>query len=163
MKKTISFGKIDYYGNGRKSCEVTLDLGLKTRVCRDWVNNEESEMDIFSVSGRVWNNRHTDIICGGQCLDKLREYVKNPLFEEIYNLWEKYHLNNLKPGSKAQCEIVEKWRKENNITGWAYNEECTLLESKGLLYDNTGSYGGSWWCEPIPEETVNRIKQIINS
>ena len=78
MKKKFSFGKIDFYGK-RKINEVVLTV-------------EYDEYGRFSVCGDVWNSRHTDIVCGGQCLDTLLPYfIDNELFMTIYRLWKDYH------------------------------------------------------------------------
>lgn len=57
-KKTINFGEVDGYNVGRKNCEVMLTMNLTEDNC-------------FSVSVELWNNLHTDIIRGGQCIDAL--------------------------------------------------------------------------------------------
>ena len=85
MKRTISFGKIAYYGN-RKENEVEIELRL----------NEENK-PVLSICGNIWNRIHSDILAGGQCLDTIAEYKKTPLFKEIYVFWKKYHLNDIIP------------------------------------------------------------------
>ena len=96
MQKEISFGKVDGYGNGKKQCEVVLELRLK----------EDNEgRPVFTACGTVWNARHTDSIMGGQCIDTIWEqYGKQlnnkSLYKEIKALWEQYHLND----SNAWCE-----------------------------------------------------------
>ena len=54
MKRTFNFGKIDYYGRGRKvnSVEVKVEL---------------SDKGVFTASANIWNSKHTDCVCGGQC------------------------------------------------------------------------------------------------
>ena len=91
MIKKFSFGKVDGYGNGRKSCEVEVEFGF-----REFAGQEP----YFSVCAGLWNNRHTDYITCGQCLDDLfNEYKSlrhNRLYNEIYSLWTQYHLKNKK-------------------------------------------------------------------
>ena len=59
MKRTFNFGKIAYNG-GRKINAVELEVELR---------KDEKGRDEFVASCDVWNAHHTDIICGGQCLD----------------------------------------------------------------------------------------------
>lgn len=86
--KTLSFGKIDYYGRGRKINEVTVEIKI-----RDWNGYDE-----VSICGSVWNNLHTDIECGGQCLDDevIRKNVKDRnLYEKIIDIWKTCHLHKV--------------------------------------------------------------------
>lgn len=61
---------------------------------------QDGDKKVFSVSADVWNTRHSDIVCGGQCLDTIAPYINNPVFSEILRLWKLYHLNDLHP----ECE-----------------------------------------------------------
>jgi len=109
MRRTIDFGTIDYYNNG-KSNRVNISLELKEK---------ENGQLVFSASGEVWNARHNDIICGGQCLDELLPYFKNnKLFTKIYYLWKNYHLNDM----HAECE-------HQHALGWQD------LASKRVVFD----------------------------
>lgn len=96
MRKKFSFGKVDGYHNGRKACEVTLEVELR---------EDKEGRPVFTACGNVWNARHTDIIMGGQCVDTVwekygRQLTNKKLYREIMTLWEKYHLND----TNAWCE-----------------------------------------------------------
>ena len=90
MKRVFNFGKIDYYHTGRKTNLVEVEMSY----------TEKDDKKIFSVSGKIWNSRKTDIVCGGQCLDEIAEYIKTPLFKTIHRLWKQYHLNDM----HLECE-----------------------------------------------------------
>lgn len=107
MKRTFHFGKIDYRGTGRKDCAVSVMVELK----------EDKDRLVFSAHGEIWNPRHTDIYCGGQCLDTIAKYVKIPLFNEIFTFWKKYHLNDMHPECKHQAELgwIEQARRRVDI------------------------------------------------
>lgn len=98
MEKKFYFGKIAYSGSiERESVEVT-------------VRYEKREKGyVFSASGNIWNNNHSDIRCGGQCLDTIAEYIDNPVFKEIHELWKLYHLNDMHPECVHQAEFG--WRE----------------------------------------------------
>ena len=100
MKKDFSFGKVDGYHNGRKQCEVILNFGFQ---------EFSGQEPYFSVCGELWNNLHTDIIRGGQCVDSLAEEFKtlsrNKLYQEMLALWKAYHL---KKKSEIPTEIVNR-------------------------------------------------------
>lgn len=96
MKTKIDFGLIDFYGDGNKRNRVDVELELK-----ETPNGEE-----FTASANVWDSGHTDIICGGQCLDTLAPFFKNNLlYIKILNFWEKYHLNGMRPECEHQHEL----------------------------------------------------------
>ena len=88
MKKIFSFGKIDYYGTGRKINLVEIEINLK----------DTEKGPVFTASGNVWNFTHTDIVAGGQCLDYLATFPEikhNKTFKTILDMWEKHHLKSL--------------------------------------------------------------------
>lgn len=100
MKRKFNFGKIDFEGRGSANNLVTVEMEYKT----------DGDKKRFSCSASVWNSRHTDIITGGQCLDTIAPYIKDPIFSEILRLWGLYHLNDMHPECKHQA--AEGWRKK---------------------------------------------------
>lgn len=101
MVKRYEFkNKIDGYGNGRKSCTVDIEFGFR---------EFEGQEPYFTASAGIWNNRHTDYIQCGQCLDDLFNNYKslrhNRLFNEVYSLWKQYHL-------KSKCDLPAEVIKE---------------------------------------------------
>jgi len=129
MKKTIEFGKIDYNGIGRKNNMVELEIELK----------QTDKGEEFTASAEVWNNLHTDIIMGGQCIDDIWDGYKNQLqnrklYQEIMDLWKKYHLNGMNAGCIHQR--AEKWNEvllddskpktQDNMAVWTYPKDNML-------------------------------------
>lgn len=151
--KTISFGKYDCTDNGKRDNEIEIEINLEYK----------KQKPVFSVSGRIWNNLHTDIICGGQCLDEMKSHVHNPVFNEIYDLWKKYHLNDLHAGTKEQEKAIEKWKNQGNV--YNYEEACDYLKRVGLYEVNHNGnpykYGHGWIYEPIPQYDLDRIYAIL--
>jgi hypothetical protein len=164
MKRTISFGKVDFNGCGRKVNEIDVEV--------------EFTDGVFTASADVWNTRLTDVLMGGQCLDDIAGFFPdNQLFHKILRLWKLYHLNNMHPGIPEQEEAVGKWLAE---TGKIYNfiEVLEYLDSIGLAtvsakkadsYRKPNSrnigeqytYGNEWLIWPIPAEDAQEIKDII--
>lgn len=145
-KAEISFGKIDAYGNGRKSNEATVRMSLKDGV--------------FSASGDIWNSKHTDIISGGQNLDEMREHLKgNKDFETIHSMWKKYHLNDMHAGTEKQEKALEK--KFGGVNANKYSEQVEYLKSIGLYEDNGYKYGTGWLKRDIPEADLKTIVALI--
>ena len=100
MKKTFEFGKIDYNGNGRPENLVTVDVELK----------ETGRGEEFTASAMIWNRSKTDALCGGQCLDEVKHFIKNnKIFNFIFEMWKKYHLNGMRPTCEHQRAL--NWEK----------------------------------------------------
>lgn len=124
MKKTIKFGKVDYTGNGRADNLITIDIEYKEK---------DNGHKVFTASGNIWNSCHTNIYCGGQCLEELGEYLNgNPLYTEILRLWKLYHLNDM----HAECEHQEAlgWREKAKETcyiyEWSLNSETCIEQNR---------------------------------
>ena len=150
MKKTLNFGKIDWNGTGRKINLVTVEINLK----------ETENGPAFTASANVWNSKRTDILCGGQCLDDLVPFFHdNKVYMTIFSMWQKYHLNDMHPGTPAQ----EKALNEAGLTKFAtnYTEYCEHLKKIGLFNDNGVNFGETWVYWPILEKDLKTIKSLF--
>lgn len=151
MRKKVNFNKIDFYGTGRKVNQVELKLELR----------ETSKGLEFSCCGLVWDSEHTDIVCGGQCLDTLVPFFKhNKTFMQIHSWWKQYHLNGMHAGTEAQEEAL-KSSKWGGVNANCYTAQCEYLESIGLLVDNGYKYGSGWLYRAIPQEDLKQIQDFI--
>lgn len=154
MKKIISFGKVDYNHNGRRDCEVTIEMELR----------ETPKGMEFSASGNIWNPRHTDIYSGGQNLDTIAHYIHSPLFKEIYRLWKLYHLNGMHAGTAEQEQALKEYHTRTH-TNYDYTSDCEYLKSLNLYeVEHEGKpykYGHAWLYWGIPEGDMNSIKAIM--
>ena len=110
MRRTYSFGKVAYNGK-RKINEITL--GIELRDCNGYPE--------FTAHAMVWNNTHSDIVAGGQMIDKLyNEFAilkDSILYKTIMQLWKKYHLHNISNIPAEDKELIDllvsnKGRKE---------------------------------------------------
>lgn len=124
MKKNFNFGKIDFEGKGVVNL-VTVEMEYKEK------NGEKR----FSVCGNIWNARRSDIVCGGQCLDTIAEYIKDPVFLQILRLWELYHLNDMHPECDHQKELgwLEEAKRQVHIYHWYLNEDARKLKRAAEL------------------------------
>ena len=146
MRKRFTFGKIDFYGRGRKINLVEVDVEL-------------SDKGVFTASGTIWNSKHTDCVCGGQCLDTIAKYIKNPTFKKIHGFWKQYHLNDMHAGTVRQEEALD----AAGLTEYAnnYRKCCDYLESIGLLVDDGYKFGTGWLKRDIPAEDLEEIKKLF--
>ena len=175
-RKVFDFGKIDYMGRGRKDCPVSVTVELRECggekvVTRDGKSTGEycNKYIELSVCGDVWNRLHTDIYCGGQCLDEIAKHVKSPLFCQIYTFWKKYHLNGAHPGTPEQEKAVKEWKAAGNK--YNYSAACEMLKACGLYEvplncrlvgtrnadGKPYKYGHGWVIADIPGDDLQKI------
>lgn len=153
--KTLEFGKIAFDG-GRKVNKVTVTVSLnwveKTHLTTEL--EETTGYWVLSISGDVWNSKGTDIVAGGQCLDMVKSYLGgNKLFAKVYKLWQQYHLNDMRSGTKQQLALIPE--------GADLVTARSILHQNGLLIDRGYCYQGAWFLEIIPIETVNEIIAML--
>lgn len=121
MKRKFNFGCIDFEGKGTPRNHVTVEVEYK----------QDGNKRRFSASANVWNTRHSDVVCGGQCLDTIALYINDPVFSEIYRLWDLYHLNDMHPACEHQA--AQGWEEiaKDKVTlyHWSMTPEA-LAEQK---------------------------------
>lgn len=171
MKRVLDFGKIDYYGNGRNSNILKVELELKDveipqhngTITR---NPDAATIKEFSASATVWNMHQ--IVMGGQCINTVLEQFSDRLeelgllkeYQTIADLWKKYHLNAMHAGTPEQEAALKDFPEKD------YTKRCDYLKERGLyeviLPDGESyKYGHGWLAEEIPEEDLAKIEQII--
>lgn len=152
--KTFDFGKIDYYGRGRKINPVTVEVELTVKDGKP----------CFSAMGMVYNQSKTDTVAGGQCLDSIAKRTNNKQFMEIYRLWKLYHLNDMHAGTIEQEQALEDWESKGNR--YDYTSACEYLKSVGLYeveYNGKPyTYGHAWLYWDIPEDDLKIIQALFD-
>lgn len=165
MKTKIKFGKVAYINKRIATNDLNVEIRLEQKECINYETMQPETMWVFAASGELWNGRsgtHRDIVMGGQCLDSLVKLMpKNPLLKEIHDIWAKYHLNDITAGTIKQDTAIKSFIEN----GWKYEyeEACKMLETIDLYIDNGYKYGTKWLCKPIPQNIVDRIKEIFES
>lgn len=190
MKKTFDFGKIAYGNSKRRINAVTIDVELRKRGGEEtFTIDSKTKERIYtgkktpkylelSIVGNIWNAKKTDAVCCGQCLDDIKQYrrqLNNPkLFDIIYTLWKRYHLNGVNAGTPEQEEAIKQWIGSGHK--YDYKAVCKMLKEKGLYevyftgktvgreYNNElYKYGHGWVIEELPDEIVKMVTELINS
>jgi hypothetical protein len=173
QKATFYLGKCALYRNGKRNAvEITIEL-----------HNRNGKPE-FTAHGDVWNQNHSDICRGGQCLDDpifVNRAKRNPLLAELLRFWNLYHLNGMNPGTEAQeaavKEMPEDWMPEEGekVDGitvrdkWDhYGRSCVWLQKRGLYEvpdprdpSKPYRYGAAWLYREIPAADLARIREII--
>ena len=156
ITKKFEFGKIDYFGCGRKINKVDVDVRLYT-------HKDNSGHIVFSACGDIWNGRGTDIVCCGQCLDEIAKFIDDPIFKQIYGWWQAYRLNDMHLGTTEQEEYLEKNRTWSND----YSKDCDCLKKAGLYEVEVDGklykYGTNYLYQPIPENVLSEMIELIHN
>ena len=150
LKKTFDFGKVDYYGRGRRVNKVDVTVELY---------DKGDGRIVLGIMGAIWNGRGTDIACGGQCLDEIAKFVSDPVFRKIYGYWKAYHLNDTHLGDEKQ----EAYLKSKGVSVHDYEAGLLALKAAGMEKDSDGiEYGHAWHWHPIPEPVLSEIKKLLS-
>ena len=150
LQKTFDFGKVDYYGRGRKINKVDVTVRLY---------DKDDGHVVLSIDGGFWNGRGTDYICCGQCLDEIAEFIDNPLFRKIHGWWKSFHNNSMHFGNEKQ----EAYLKSKGVSIHDYEAGLAALKAAGMEKDSDGvEYGHKWYWHPIPDDVLSEIKALLS-
>lgn len=150
IQKTFDFGKVDYYGRGRRINKVDVTVRLY---------DKGDGRVALGIMGGFWNGRGTDYVCCGQCLDEIAEFVSDPLFQKIYGWWKNFHNNGMHLGDEKQ----EAYLKSKGVSIHDYGAGLAALKAAGMEKDSDGvEYGRQWHWHPIPEPILSEIKKLLS-
>lgn len=156
MKKTLLFPTLCLgvgKGHGCKTLEVKIEV--RKRTFTDYETRQEVIGYEFSACG-------SGLGCGGQCLDHFKEKAeqymidesRRELFNRVFEIWNKYHLNTMIAGTKKQEECLKEYETNHKYN---YTEACKYLEERNLLVDNGYRYGTGWLGKQIPPEIMDEV------
>ena len=151
---------------------VTMDIELKHKDHPSKgtdLKTYENPLEL-SISNGIWNKSHTDITEGGQGHDTLREALQKGYFtptgltrqefKKLLDVWDKYHLNDLKAGTIKQNKFVDEYLENHKDERYDYTKMKNLLKENGLEPDNGYEYGSAWFYEPLPEDVIKFVREI---
>lgn len=159
MEKRFNvFGKIAYDGK-RKINAVSVDVRL---------TEDAFGRPCLGISADIWNSKHTDCVCGGQCLDEIAKYKlehNQELFDFLYYMWQNYHLNDMHAGTPEQEEALSKGCTDRTD----YKRACEYLEAQGLYeveyhgleYNGMYRYGSAWLYRPIDQKNLDKLLEVL--
>ncbi len=165
VNKTLDLGKVDGYGNGRKVCRLTLELNILSgyghgkKLTIDLTPTDEPYRKV-SIVGDVWNSSETDIIMGGQMQDEILDYVDTKQTRRIVELWDRWHLNDMKAGTRLQQECLATYGKDER---YDYDVACKRLADNNLLIDRGYKYGSAWLVEIVPTDVLRELCQLFGA
>ena len=150
--KKFNFGLTDYYGT---KAHATITIAIENK----------EDKPVFTASGEITLYWHRQPVCSGQCIDKIADmYPENTIVQKIHDLWKRNHLNNMHAGTPEQEQALEK----AGLTGFATEyEECVEYLTKCglnpvvLPNGNEYKFGHSWLYQPISDEDMEEITQLL--
>ena len=150
IQKTFDFGKVDYYGRGRRINKVDVTVRLY---------DKGDGRVVLGIMGGFWNGRGTDYVCCGQCLDEIAEFVHDPLFRKIHGWWKNFYNNDMHLGNEKQ----EAYLKSKGVSIHDYEAGLAALKAAGMEKDSDGiEYGRKWYWHPIPDDVLSEIKALLS-
>lgn len=143
---------------GGGTCHLTITLRQKSTSVRDWDSLKEVENPItLSICGVSRGGR-------GQCIDAVESKIANfktadqVTLSRIVDIWRKYHLNDVNPGTKYQIELLSTLEYSNAEK--RYDQQCAYLESKNALEDRGYIYGHGWLYKEIPTDVIEFLESL---
>lgn len=73
---------------------------------------------------------------------------------EIVSVWQRWHLNDLRAGTREQMAAIAHIQKNH----FWYEDACEHLKEIGLYEDRGYKFGHAWLYEPMPENVIAQIK-----
>jgi len=164
IKKEIFIGVNPYGHNVYLLLEIKKVSGKKNKFTTDL--EPISEYNTLSICGYEKVGRK--IISGAQILDGVKEEIDSykrlkidrSVLLRIIEIWEEWHLNDLRAGTTKQQAVIKEWKSEGNE--FNFTKVSELLDKKGLLYDKAYEYGSSWLVDPLPENIEKEIKELFD-
>lgn len=153
------FVKIVHVGEGERGavfCKIAFKSG---KLSITGVIGPKANGDCTGSSGQI-NDGNWGITQYATAWDKNLE-------DKFLNVWGKYHLNDMIPGSPAQMQYLE----ENPVSAIypesRYEKACAVLTAAGLNPDpgflHNGkpySYGHAWLRIDVPDSVVNFLQAL---
>jgi len=155
--KTL-FNKKLYTGISNKSkkmyVELTINQESETREKQTTTLETITAYKSLSITGTNGQNREETAD-----INNYKElFVSQEDLQTIINIWEKWHLNDLKAGTEKQQAFIKEWEQNNK---YEYSAVCEALKKAELYEDNNYKYGHAWLVNPLPEEVITEITSIF--
>lgn len=145
----------EVFGRAVYQCVLTLRLTQEVGIRQTIDLEPVSSFWELSIQGTVTHHgKGEGISAAGQIVGGiLRLYPERTDVARIAAIWERWHLNGMKAGTREQAAALV-----GLLPGvdW-YDMACARLESAGLLVDRGYKYGSKWLVEPLPEAVLREI------
>lgn len=164
-------GDIIMYNDTKTIYKKKLYTGIKSTGKKLYVeleiNQEADTRTAQTTALKPITAYKTLSICGnnGQNREEIADiknykelFITEQDLQTIINIWDQWHLNDLKAGTVNQQAFIDEWKKNNRYDLTAV---CEALKEIGLYEDNGYKYGHGWLVDPLPEEVIREITSIF--
>jgi hypothetical protein len=118
------------------------------------------EFNRLSIVGDIYRGGRMESC--GQVYDAVRALFKdNVSIQMICDIWQRWHLNDLKAGTREQNAVIDKVFSDEHR--YNYDEACEVLKEKNLYVDRGYKYGSEWLVEPLPQDIINKVRELFPS
>lgn len=139
MLKTV------FFAGEKISC--TLEITIK----------EKKSFKSLSIVGTYFTGKkllksEKNLLGWGQIYDEVKEIIP----ARLYEIWKRWHLNDMRAGTFTQEEILRQ-AKASGIEFNDYDDTCNYLQRFDALVDDGYKYGSKWLKEELPQEVVDYV------
>ena len=148
---------------------TVLDMG--SFYCK--IEYKDDRLSITGVMGPTHNGNSRG--SAGQAIMAFREYDsrgemsirdidpsedwETDMIRRFLDIWDRWHLNDMKAGSPAQEEYLRQNPVQHHES--YYEKAKAALAAAGLEPDSNGySYGSSWVCHRVPDKVVEFLRNL---
>jgi hypothetical protein len=82
------------------------------------------------------------------------------MMQKLLEVWDCWHLNDMKAGTQKQDAFIREWKKTNR---YDYTAACEALKEAGLYEDNGYKYGHSLLKEDVPQDVIDWLFGLPDS
>ena len=126
-------------------------------------NKNIFNVDVSIIDGRFSMSGDYGGGCG-QCLDHINP--KNEHQKKLVDLWHRYHLNDMKAGTKGQEKAINDWLKFTK-SSYDYTKVCEYLKSINMYQvvhnGKQYKYGHGWLTEILPSNIEEETKAVCDN
>lgn len=158
FNKRILVGKTKATSYSPKRWNVYLEAEIKERLRkkRDINLKPLKKYKTLSITG-------SSKYFGGQIQDELTDenidfVVPKERVQQIKNIWNKWHLNDLHAGTKAQERALA---RVGGVNANKYNEQLEYLKKKKLQKDKGYKFGSDWLVDPLPNKVEKKLRDLF--
>lgn len=135
LKRTLCLGDLNAEKYGRVGAKLHVEVELTHATWEPYPPHEPTWETVtherirehvrLSISGHVWNLRHTDHETGGQCLDLIDSLaVVTDRARRIKEIWERWHLNDMRSACAHQAR--DGWTERTSEKVTLYHWRLTM-------------------------------------
>jgi len=134
--------------------ELTINQEADTRTAQTTTLESITNYKTLSMCGTGGQNREET----ADINNYKQLFVSESDLNTITEVWQRWHLNDLKAGTERQQAFINKWTKDHK---YEYTAICEALKQAELYEDNGYKYGYSWLVDPLPENVITNIISIF--